>query len=94
MKKAARLTLLWGWVAITTIAVTRLWLTHPDHFPRFPDTFWIRLIDVFGSADGEDLANLELIVILTISFCLTLILTLLIRATERRIRHYLGKQGA
>lgn len=94
MKKASRLILLWGWVTVTTLIVTRLWLTHPDHFPRLPDTFWIQLIDVFGSADGEDLANLELIVVLTMSFFLTLILTLLIRAMERRIRHYLGKQGA
>ena len=94
MKKAVRLTLLVGWVTVTTVTVTRLWFTYPDAFPRFPDAFWISLISVFGSTNGEDLANLELIVVFTMSLCVTLALTFLILATERHIRNNRRRQRA
>jgi len=64
------------WTVIATLITTRLWLTHPDSLPRFPESFWIWLIGIYGSQDDEELANLEMLVTLSISFVLVSVLTL------------------
>lgn len=76
MNKTIRNALLVVWAAGATLATTRLWLTNPEVIPRFPEGFWLWLITVYGSHDGEDLANLELLVALFISFVFVLAVTL------------------
>jgi hypothetical protein len=63
------------WLLVAPLVLCRLWLTHPDHFPRLPERFWIWLIEETGSSDGETLADLELLVILTLCIGLVAALT-------------------
>jgi len=75
MNKWVRLGLTFLWIVTATLITTRLWLTHPDSVPRFPESFWIWLIGIYGSQNGEELADLELLVTLSISFVLVSALT-------------------
>ncbi len=84
MNKGLRLGLVCLWTVIATLITTRLWLMHPDSVPRFPESFWIWLIEIYGSQDGEELANLEMLVTLSISFVLVLVLTITARAFWHR----------
>ena len=75
MKKGFRLGLTCLWIVSATLIITHLWLTHPDSVPRFPESFWIWLIEIYGSQNGEELANLELLVTFSISLVLVSVLT-------------------
>lgn len=79
MKKGLRFSLFGLWITISTVIVARLWLTHPDSVPRFPESFWIWLIGVYGSKNGEELADLELLVALCLSLVVMLVLSLVVR---------------
>lgn len=86
MKRAVRNVTLGVWVIAATLVATRLWLTHPDSAPRLPEAFWIWLVGVLGSQDGEDLANLELLVVLIISFAVVVAVTMLVLALWQKSR--------
>jgi hypothetical protein len=75
MKKGFRLGLTCLWIVSATLIITHLWLTHPDSVPRFPESFWIWLIEIYGSQNGEELANLELLVTFSISLVLVSVLS-------------------
>ena len=75
MKRNLRFGLLCLWIATATLVISRLWLTHPDSIPRFPEPFWIWLIGIYGSQNGEELADLEMLVSLVVSFVAVLAFT-------------------
>ena len=86
MIKNGRLALLAAWLIVTPLVATRLWFAYPDSFPRLSDAMWARLISFYGSTNGEDLTNLEFIVVLAISFFATVLLTLVINGLSRLLR--------
>ena len=77
MKKTFGFSLIGLWVLFATGFLARWWLTHPDAIPRFPKPFWIWLIDLYGSQNGEELADLEMWVALSLSFVIVALLTLI-----------------
>lgn len=86
MKPAVRFFLLGVWIVGAALTATRLWLTHPDAIPRFPESFWLWLIAVSGSKNGEDLGNLELLVALGFSFFFVITVTVITGFLLRRRR--------
>lgn len=68
MRKATRLSLLAFWILLATGLLTRLWLTNPGAFPQVPETVAIRLAELYGSRNGEELAELEIWFGLSVSF--------------------------
>lgn len=84
MKATVRFLLLGVWIVGATLIAARLWLTHPDAIPRFPESFWLWLIAVSGSKNGEDLGNLELLVALALSFLFVITVTVITGFLWRR----------
>lgn len=78
MKKAFRYSLVGLWILFSTGYLTRWWLTHPDVMPRLPESFWVSLIQLYGSQNCEELADLELLVGLVMFFIIVTLLTLFI----------------
>ena len=76
MKKIFRYSLVGLWVLLSTGYLTRWWLTNPDVMPRLPESFWLSLIQLYGSQNGEELADLELLVGLVMFFTIVTLLTL------------------
>ena len=62
MKKTFRYSLVGLWVLLSTGYLTRWWLTNPNVTPRFSESFWIWLSNLYGAQNGEELADLELLV--------------------------------
>lgn len=54
------------------------------HEPRVPESFVLWAIDVYGSTNGEELADLETLLALGFSFILVLLVTVLCRFVWRR----------
>lgn len=70
MKRAL---LLLAWVAgvgVATVSMSRWWYRHPDHFPRFPDGLWWALDLLFGVTAVEGALDVELGVVVLLSFLL------------------------
>lgn len=76
--------LLGVWVLVATIALARLILVRPDLFPKVPPSFSLWAIEVYGSTNGEELADLEALLALGFSFIVVLLFTMLCRFIWRR----------
>ena len=77
MRKTTRLGLTGLWIILATAFLTRLWLTNPGAFPQVPKPLALWLVEWYGSRDGEELADLELLFGLTLSFIAVMLATLL-----------------
>lgn len=84
MKKTATRALIAIWILVATIALARLILVRPDLFPQVPQPFALWAIDVYGSTNGEELADLEALLALGFSFIVVLLVTVLCRFIWRR----------
>lgn len=84
MNKSLARFLLGGSILVSALAVTKLWLAFPDAVPRLPQSFWIWLVEVSGSRDGEDLAVLEMSVMFVLSLCTIASVTCIARSILRR----------
>lgn len=84
MRKTARVTLLVGWLILAPSLLAHFWLAYPEAGPRVPLSLAERLIDLYGSRDGEDLADLEDLFALAVSFLLVATLTALVWLGWRR----------
>ena len=78
MKKTFRYGLVSLWILFTTGYLTRWWLTNPDVTPRFSESFWIWLSNLYGAQNAEEMADLELFVGLVMFFIIVTLLTLFI----------------
>lgn len=76
MKKASRLGLIGLWAFLATALLTRLWLTNPGAFPAVPEPLALWLVEWYGSRNGEELADLELLFGLALSFLVVTLATL------------------
>lgn len=84
MSKTITRALLAVWVLVATIALARLILVRPDLFPKVPESFSLWAIEMYGSTNGEELADLEALLALGFSFIVVLIVTWLCRVIWRR----------
>lgn len=64
MKKALRGILFGLWLIVTSVLLTRWWLTSPgsEFIPDFPDAFWLWLSKLFGVEGAESMADLTILV--------------------------------
>jgi hypothetical protein len=65
------------WVLAGTVVLARFLILHHDLFPPFPEAWAIWLINLYGSRDGEELADLEILVALGLAFSAILTVTTL-----------------
>lgn len=77
MKRLWRFGLLGLWLLFATFFLTRWWLANPDLFPRLPEPLWDYLSAIYGAHCCESQADLELLVVLAVSFFAVSLLTLL-----------------
>ena len=92
MKKAFRFGLFGLWLLLATGFLARWWFANPDSIPRFPSAFWVWLINLYGSQNGEELADLELLVVLGICFIFVSLFTLfgwlVLRGIQNVLTHH------
>lgn len=84
MNKTITRVLVAVWVLAATIALARLILVRPDLFPKVPESFSLWAIEVYGSTNGEELADLEALLALGFSLIVVLFSTVLCRFIWRR----------
>lgn len=88
MNKTITHILLTIWILVATVALARLILVRPDLFPKVPESFALWAIDVYGSTNGEELADLETLLVLGFSFTVVLLVTVLCRFIWRRASRF------
>lgn len=76
MKKALSRSLMTVWVLVATIMLARFWLTYHYLFPQVPIPFFIWISEQYGAANGEEMADVELLVGLAGAFIVVLVVTL------------------
>jgi len=76
MKKIIKQTLIGIWITLATLILTYIWGNNPDMFFQPPKAFANWLVDIYGSSNAEELADLELLYVLCCSFLTVLILTI------------------
>lgn len=77
MRKFFRFGLVGLWLLFATFFLTRWWLAHPYLFPRLPERLWDFLATAYGADCCESQADLEILVVLAVSFFIVVLLTLL-----------------
>jgi hypothetical protein len=77
MKRAARIFFV-GLIGLLSAGfLTRLWLTRPEIFPAFPKPLAEYLVKLYGAQNAEEVADLELLIGLCLSFAIVFAITLL-----------------
>jgi hypothetical protein len=71
VKKSVRISLVGLWLLVSSVVLTRLWLTHPDIFPAFHKPLAEYLITLYGAQNAEEVADLEIV----LGLCLSLLIT-------------------
>lgn len=74
------------WILLATAALARFWLTYHYLFPQVPIPFFIWISDLYGATDGEEMADVELLVALAGALIIVLIVTLAGILVWRKIR--------
>lgn len=86
MKKALRALALGLWVVAGTILLSRLWYANPDRFPRFSDSFWRYIDQLFGVANVDDAQNVEFLVVVVVSFTAVVAMTAITVTLPRYVK--------
>jgi hypothetical protein len=89
MKKALLRLFLIIWVLAGTVGLARFLTIHHALFPPFPEAWAIRLIELYGSTNGEELADLEILVALGLALTVILTITMLGWLIWRYVHHSL-----
>jgi hypothetical protein len=71
VRKAITITGFVAWVLFVSVLLTRLWLAHPDVFPSIPIPIAEYLVRAYGAQNAEDVADLEILIGLSISIPVT-----------------------
>lgn len=75
MKKRTLIAALALWTVVASVILTRLWITHPDLFPEFPKPIAEYLARLFGAQNAEQIADLEILIGMSISVPVVLSVT-------------------
>lgn len=73
--------------------LARWWLSHPDAIPRFPESFWVWLGNIYGVENGEDFSDLETIAASGVSLLIVLSIFALGRLLWSRIGSESGRRS-
>lgn len=63
-------------VVISTLFFSFIWLRYPQFFPSLSEDQAIKLVNFFGAKNGEQIADLELYLVMTCSFVFSIALCL------------------
>ena len=79
MKSLFKSWIFYAWLLIATIALSFVLGNNPEIFSFLnpSEQFMLLLIDMYGSSNGEELADLELLYVFVCSFFIVFIITLL-----------------
>lgn len=86
MKGSIQVVALVLWIALASMLLTRLWLIQPELFPAFPKPVAEYLAALYGAQNAEDVADLEILVGLSISALVVSALTFLSLTIWRKKR--------
>jgi hypothetical protein len=75
-----------AWLLTATHALAYLWGGNLDLVPRPPAAFALWLVNLYGARNGDDIGNLDVIYMLTVSFIVVAVCTFLARLAWRRSR--------
>lgn len=67
MTRLLRMTAILAWIALASVALTRLWFAYPDLFPALPAPWVDFLLSAYGAENAEDVADLEILIGLVVS---------------------------
>ncbi len=93
MKSRTRFVLFGAWLVGATSVLSIVWIRNPQIIPPPPDFFMYWLIDLYGSINGEQLADLEELYVLVSSFCMVLLVTGFAWLAWRYIRQTLAARS-
>lgn len=74
MKRASKFWILFTWIIVATLMLAYVWGSYPNLFFYPPESISSWLINVYGSSNGEELADLELLYVLVCSFFIIAVL--------------------
>ena len=77
MKQPAKAVIFILWISIASMLLTRLWIIHPEIFLEFPKPFSEYLAVLYGVRGAEDIADLEILVGLSMSAPIVSVITYL-----------------
>ena len=85
MKRLLRMTAILAWIALASVALTRLWFAYPDFLPALPAPWADYLLDAYGAENAEDVADLEILIGLVVSVPVVSLITVAgLRVVGRR----------
>lgn len=77
MKRVLCVAFFLGVWLVSSVVAAHFWVTRPDMFPTLPQAFWRWADAYYQAGNGEELADLELIVTFCISAIFILLMSLL-----------------
>jgi hypothetical protein len=78
------------WIVASSAILARLWLARPDLGPQVPPLVSLWLVEQYGSTNGEELRDLEVLIAFGAAFTVVLFLTLLGLLLWRRCKNGAG----
>jgi|TARA_B110000211_G_C14080795_1_gene554391 Na+/phosphate symporter len=75
MRKGIKKTLTGVWITLATLILAYIWGNNPDMFFQPPKAFSNWLVDMYGSSNAEELADLELLYVFSCSLLIVSLLT-------------------
>jgi len=85
MKQLFKSWIFYAWLIMGTLVLTFVWGNYPYLFFYPPESFSSWLIDIYGSSNGEELADLELLYVFVCSFFITATVALLFFLLKRAL---------
>lgn len=86
MKKAVCVFFAGSGFLLAAYVIARLWYAYPDVIPRFPESFWIWVSDLYGAQNAEDMGDAAMMVGLILSSVIVFLLILVVRFLWHRIK--------
>lgn len=84
MKKPIRYGLIFLWMLFATLTLTKCWLSYPEKFVTFPQSWALALVNFFDNTGKEDI---ELLLGLFMSLIVVTIVTISIYLIWQKLNH-------
>lgn len=65
------------WILVASVLLTRFWLMHSEIFPQVPASLAEFLVRAYGAQNAEQVADLEILIGLSVSIFAVSLITLL-----------------
>jgi len=70
---------------MATLTLSFFWGNYPHRFFYLPEPLSVWLIEIYGASNGEELADLELLYVLMMSFLIVSLLTYVALILKRKL---------